>query len=232
MIDWHSHILPKMDDGSRSVEESNSMLGLMKDQGVTHVIATPHFYANDESVQKFLDRRSASYELLMQSRDVGECPQIICGAEVRYYPGISKLQELDLLTVQGTKILLLEMSISKWTEYTVKELVDIANTRRLRVVLAHIERYVALQNKGTFERLIDHGLLMQSNAGFFKGFGDRHKAMNLLNAGMIHFIGSDAHNLTTRAPNINVAYDLITKKNGQEYVYMMNEFGHKVLGYK
>jgi protein-tyrosine phosphatase len=46
MIDWHSHILPLMDDGSRSVDESVSMLNLMSDQGVSHVIATPHFYAN------------------------------------------------------------------------------------------------------------------------------------------------------------------------------------------
>ena len=53
MIDWHNHLLPNMDDGSRSVEESLAMLRAQAAQGVTTVMATPHFYANDESVASF-----------------------------------------------------------------------------------------------------------------------------------------------------------------------------------
>ena len=50
MIDWHSHVLPQMDDGSKSAEESLAMLKMQSEQGVDTVIATPHFYANDESL--------------------------------------------------------------------------------------------------------------------------------------------------------------------------------------
>ena len=57
MIDWHSHILPELDDGSRSVAESIYLINMQKAQGVGTVIATPHFYADDESVESFLERR-------------------------------------------------------------------------------------------------------------------------------------------------------------------------------
>ena len=64
MIDWHSHVLPQLDDGSRSLEESVAMLEALKCQGVDTVIATPHFYANEESVEAFLERRKKSHDLL------------------------------------------------------------------------------------------------------------------------------------------------------------------------
>ena len=64
MIDFHTHILPRMDDGSRSVEESLEMLDSMRQQGVKTVFATPHFYANDESVDSFLERREASLKAM------------------------------------------------------------------------------------------------------------------------------------------------------------------------
>ena len=64
MIDWHSHILPGMDDGSRNVTESIALLNMQTSQGIRTVIATPHFYANDESVETFLERRRNAYEAL------------------------------------------------------------------------------------------------------------------------------------------------------------------------
>ena len=66
MIDFHSHILPLMDDGSRSVEESCKMLEELSSQGVTKVAATPHFSANNETVEKFLERRKSSFGMLKE----------------------------------------------------------------------------------------------------------------------------------------------------------------------
>ena len=232
MIDWHSHVLPLMDDGSQSVQESCSMLSLMKAQGVTHVIATPHFYANDESVDEFLDRRKAAYELLMNNIDSADYPKIICGAEVRYYPGIAKMKDLDRLTIKDTNLILLEMPMSKWTEYAINELIDLTNTRGFVVVLAHIERYIPFQSRDVISRLVDCGILIQCNAAFFEGFVSKHRALYLLNSGLIHFIGSDCHNLTTRVPYLDLAYDFILKKKGQEYLSQMNEFGYQALAYK
>ncbi len=231
MIDWHSHILPAMDDGSRCIEESIEMLNLLVEQGVSCVIATPHFLANEESVESFLQRRRASYDTLMQAVNSNH-PTVLCGAEVKYYAGISKMENLKALTIEGTNILLLEMPMIKWTEYTIKELIELSRMRGLTVVLAHIERYLSLQEKGTFERLSENGLLMQTNASFYVGFFNKHKALRLLEEGIVQFIGSDCHNLTSRAPNLTPAYELIEKKLGEHFVSQMNEFGHYALGYK
>ena len=229
MIDWHSHILPEMDDGSQSVHESESMLESLKSQGATCVIATPHFLANEESVEDFLMRRRASYEMLMRNRDCGQL-RVICGAEVKYYPGIAKMKDLEKLAIENTKFLLLEMPMTRWTEYTVKELIELAGVRGLTIIMAHIERYLNLQAKGTIERLYENGLLMQVNASFFERIGSRRKALRMLGSGMIHFIGSDCHNMTTRPPRLDSAYSIIEKNFGEYYISQMNEFGYHALG--
>ncbi|MBQ2388915.1 MAG: capsular polysaccharide biosynthesis protein, partial [Clostridia bacterium] len=67
MIDVHSHILPEFDDGAKSVDESINMLKILKDQGITHVIATPHFKMTDDkkSIDDFLIKREESYQKLI-----------------------------------------------------------------------------------------------------------------------------------------------------------------------
>ena len=230
MIDWHSHVLPGVDDGSRNVEESLTMLDALWAQGVDLVMATPHFYANLTTVDDFLAKRNAAYESL--APHLGEeRPQVMCGAEVRYYSGISQMQDLERLTLGDTNLLLLEMPMNRWTEYTIQELLTLASTRRLKIVMAHIERYLSYQGKGVFERLIENGFLMQVNASFFGGLGSRHKALKMLSSGKIHMIGSDCHNMTTRPPQIERAYELIEKKFGEHFVFQMTDFGYAVIGH-
>jgi protein-tyrosine phosphatase len=97
-----------MDDGSKRVQESLELLSMLSAQGVDTVIATPHFYANDESVDRFLERRAECYGRLCDALPDG-VPKMLLGAEVSYYPGISRLEGLSRLCIEGTDILLLEM---------------------------------------------------------------------------------------------------------------------------
>ena len=83
MIDWHTHILPEMDDGSHCVAESISMVNMQAAQGVSTIIATPHFYANHDTVSSFLDRREKTYGML-KAELPREAPDIKLGAEVLY----------------------------------------------------------------------------------------------------------------------------------------------------
>ena len=230
MIDWHSHILPNIDDGSQSVAESIELLKSLKEQDVDTVVATPHFIANNESIESFLNRREASYNEL-KSELTAELPNLVLGAEVKYYPGISRLDDIKKLRIEGSRLLLLEMPISKWTEYTVKELVDLANSKKATIVLAHIERYFSLQKQEVWNRLYESGILMQVNASFFKGLSKR-KALKMLQDGKIHFIGSDCHNITSRPPNMNKATDLIAKKMSFSFISQMNEYGYSMLAKK
>lgn len=229
MIDWHCHILPGMDDGSKDTDESLAMLQMLGQQGVDTVIATPHFYANDESVEDFLRRRRESYEAL-RSIPSDKLPNILLGAEVRYYPGIGRLSELNRLCVENSRLLLLEMPMEKWTAYTARELVEIANAKGLRLILAHIERYLSVQNSEIWNKLYDAGIIMQVNTRFFTEFSTRRKAFSLLQNGGIHLIGSDSHNLKYRPPRLEKAYDMLRKKFGDDFVSQFTEYGEALLG--
>ncbi len=228
MIDWHSHILPKIDDGSRDADESIALLGMLKEQGVDTVVATPHFFADDMSVEKFLSRRQRSLDAVRAAFKGGEI-DIVSGAEVRYYPGIGKLDSLEKLCIEGSNLLLLEMPMGEWTDYTVRELSDIANTLGVRLMLAHIERYLTVQRKSVWSKLYESGVLMQVNASFFNELFTRHKALSMLKNGDIHFIGSDCHNVRHRPPMLGKAYEVIRKKFGDDLAYQFDGYGRDLL---
>ena len=228
MIDFHSHILPGVDDGSASVEESLELRRMLASQGVDTVVATPHFYPDRTSVRDFLDRRNAAYEKLCEC-DLSGLPQIILGAEVKFYDSISRLPELELLCAGESKVMLLEMPFSKWSEMTLKEVEAILCSGRVKVVLAHIERYLSFQTPDAWERLLGNGALTQVNAGFFTGFFNKRKALNMLASGMINVIGSDCHNLTTRQPLIGKASEVIANRFGPECLDYISEFTRDLL---
>lgn len=228
MIDWHSHVLPALDDGSKSLEESLKLFEMLLAQGVDTVIATPHFYANDETVSAFLERRDASYKTLCEALP-SDAPRVLLGAEVSYYPGICRHEELLALCVEGTSLLLLEMPFSKWTEYTVREVEEICSQGSVTVALAHIERYIDMQDASVFGRLFERGALMQVNASFFNRRVTRRNALKLLGSGRVHLIGSDTHNVRTRPPQLADAYNIIEKKFGKNFIDEINEFGYSQL---
>ncbi|MBQ7170756.1 MAG: hypothetical protein IJR89_00605 [Clostridia bacterium] len=229
MIDWHSHVLPGMDDGSRDVTESLSLIRAEVLQGVRTVIATPHFCANAEPAASFLERRERAMEALKAALPEGS-PEIRLGAEVKYYQGISRMADLKALRTEGSKVLLLEMPMSVWSEYTVRELVGLAGDGSVQLVLAHVERYFSFQTAAVRDRIREAGILTQVNASFFASFASKRKATALLREGKIQLIGSDCHNMTSRPPRIGQAYDVIQKKFGENYVSQMNEYGCSLLG--
>ncbi len=229
MIDWHSHILPGIDDGSKNVEESRLLLDSLNKQGVDTVIATPHFYADNDSVDAFLEKRKKAFEKLSLVLP-DKSPEILLGAEVRYYPGISRMKDLEKLSIGKTDLLLLEMSMSVWSEYTVRELRELSGMGIVRIILAHVERYLPIQKKGVWEQLLEDDIIMQTNANHFQSILTKRKAIHLLENGMIHIIGSDCHNMTTRPPKLEKAFHFIKDKLGEEFLTRMDEYGHFILG--
>lgn len=228
MIDFHSHILPELDDGSKSPEESIAMLECLKEQGVSCVVATPHFSVNYESTLKFIERRKNSYNKL-KGLLTSDLPRIVLGAEVSYYEGISKMENLSDLCIEGTQMLLLEMPSSRWSEYVVNELYNLSSRGSFTPVIAHIERYLSYQSSDVFDTLLKNDVLMQVNSDFVTGFFTKHKALSLFKKEKIHFIGSDCHNMTTRPPEIRKSYDVIEKKLGKDFLDCFVDYGNGML---
>jgi protein-tyrosine phosphatase len=227
MIDFHSHILPLVDDGSQSISESAELLALLAGQNVDTVFATPHFYATDDTPDAFFERRKSAYQLL-RSNHIG-APEVLLGAEVAYFPGVSRMSALCEMRLERTKLLLLEMPIIKWSDYVVSELLELASSREIKPVLAHIERYIDYQHKSVVEKLLDSGILMQANASVFINPKTRRKALKMLKHGKVHFIGSDCHNLTVRPPKIGTAFEIIKKELGSEFLSRIDCFSRSFI---
>lgn len=229
MIDLHSHILPCVDDGSSSVDESIALLKMLSEQGVDLVCATPHFDPSRDTPASFLVQRQHSYEKLISALPEPS-PKIVLGAEVMFFSGISGMKELSVLSLDGTKLLLLEMPMMPWSDYTLRELMNLAASGSVRIVLAHFERYLVFQKADVWDRLARNGVLLQSNASFFINPKTRRKALKMLKNGQIHFIGSDCHNTGSRSPKIDEAMSIIENKLGKQIAEEIDSFGKSFFG--
>ncbi len=211
MIDIHCHVLPGMDDGSKTVEESVQLLRASAQQGIMQMAATPHFYPEQNSPEVFLERRARAEEKLEGILPSG-LPALRMGAEVYYFEGINRTRAIDDLRIAGTELLLLEMPFSPWSKRMLQEVTELQAHDGITVLLAHIERYLGFQETRVWEDLIQAGVLMQCNAGFLLNWRTRRKAMRMLKAGRIHFVASDCHNMQLRPPNLGKAFALMDRR--------------------
>lgn len=227
MFDVHSHILPDFDDGSGSVEESLRMLRSSAKQNVKYIAATPHYYPEQEYPEDFLARRRQAEKVLADAvRYTGEenYPKLLVGAEVAFFNGISRSDIVKQLCYKGTDLILIEMPCREWSEKVVNELLSIHYMLELRPIIAHIERYMAYQQRGVIRKLVDAGIYIQANAGFFYDKSTSTKALKMLKKGQIHLLGSDCHNMTVRKPNMGKAAQVIEQKFGQQMLDDMYKF--------
>ena len=211
MLDIHSHILPKMDDGSTSTEMSMKMLRTSRKQGVTTMISTSHFYGDNESPEHFLMRRAHAFKKIEPLLSDGE-PEILLGAEVLYFPGMSHSESIKQLAIQGTDLILIEMPFITWTDRIFDELITLQYNFQLQIILAHVERYQAIQKRGIYETLFEQPFYFQCNASAFTSRRSRKLAMHMMDHDLLHFLGTDCHNTDKRPPNMEEAQKVVEKK--------------------
>lgn len=212
MVDFHSHILPQMDDGSRSIQESLEMLRMSAEQGIQVMAATSHFYAEENTVERFLERRETAWKALSEKMEPG-MPKVLLGAEVYYFEGMQRVESLSRLRIEGTNLLLLEMPFSPWSDRMVAEIMAVNRLPDTKVALAHIDRYLRFQKAAVWDTLLENGVLMQVNASFFFNRFSKHKALRMAKKGQIHLLGSDCHNMTSRPPQLGEAMKFLESRN-------------------
>lgn len=186
MIDFHAHILPGADHGSDSVETSLGQLALAEKAGVDIIVATSHFYPESDTVERFVQRRARTLELL-RSQYHGPV-RILPGAEVHLCPGLDHLAGLEQLCVQGTDVILLELPFQPVSNSMWETLVRFTDAP-LRPVLAHVDRY----SSGTIESLFDLGFPGQLNAEGLCKLRGRGLLLDWIDEGQILALGSDIH---------------------------------------
>ena len=228
MIDLHTHILPGVDDGSPDAATSAQMLALMQQQGVELLAATPHFYAWNDDPEAFLQRRQQGFDRLTEAGI--HTDRILPGAEVAYFDGMSKSQVLQQLQLGHTGLLLVEMPFRNWNDRIIRDICELPMQLNLQPVLAHVDRYAGRQQLPKYkDTLLANGVFFQCNAdAFLKGWSSR-RYFKMLAMGQIHFLGSDCHNLTSRAPNLGAAATAIGKKIGPGLLPELKAFQKELL---
>lgn len=231
VIDFHSHILPGIDDGSKNTDQSLAMLQMQWQQGIREIVATPHFYPQHDRLESFLERRKESEAALREKiRGIPNIPQLHIGAEVHYFRGISDCEELPLLTIDGGQYILVEMPHGIWTEEMYHQLERIHTKRNLYPIIAHIDRYLGIFRAAKLlQRLEELPVLIQANAEFFLERKREKTAMRMLQDGKIHLLGSDCHNLNDRKPNLSEALQKIEKRLGASGMETIRKFENLVL---
>ena len=231
VVDFHSHILPNVDDGSASIEESISLLQMEKQQGVDLVVATPHFYAQHDTPEKFLRRRARAEDALREEMSrYSDLPEIKIGAEVYFYRGISDSDAITELTIDSKRCILIEMPVSPWTDSMYRELEDLYVKRGLTPIIAHVDRYLGrFRTFGIPKRLGELPVLVQANAEFFLNQSTSAKAMRMLKRDQIHLLGTDCHNLGSRKPNLGEAVELINRRLGAGAIEQINACAYAAL---
>ncbi len=216
MIDFHSHVLPGIDDGSRNVETSLKMLQKSAEQGVSVMAATPHFYADEMSVDGFLENRQRAYEKLLESGIEGRAPELLLGAEVAFFSGMAQAGRLGELTYKEGDVLLLEMPFRPWSRRDAEEVVSLIKDRGFTVILAHLERFMTRDNRRFIEKLLAAGAIAQINAESIEHRRGRQKLVEMFKAGSVKFLGSDCHGMHRRPPNMDVGIRALTEELGED----------------
>jgi len=218
IVDIHSHILPNIDDGAKDAQTSILLLRKLKEQGVTHVFATPHFIAQENSLDDFLKTREESYKTLLEAIGDEDLPKVYLGAEVYCFRGMGSSKELSKLKLGNTNLVLIELPNGYVTKSLLDDIGRINQNLGLVPVFAHIERYMGEKQFSELLKFIEkNDCYAQINGQSLLSFGLRQKMKKLIKKGYISFVASDTHSLTGRPPVLDRAFKILNKINSKMY---------------
>lgn len=220
IADMHCHILPGLDDGSKDMEQTMSMIKIAYSEGVRLIIATPHYHIGKVKVD--ISEAKKLIETIKESiKEKYPDLEIYCGQEIYYYSeAMEDIENKRAATMAGSEYVLLEFSTDvSYTEIT-SAIYD-TTSHGYHPILAHIERYECLAKRpDRIAELIEAGAYMQVNAKTVAGeYGKQIQKFikKLLKKEYIHFISSDAHSDRSRAPHFNEAEKVLSKACSAEY---------------
>ncbi len=226
MIDTHLHILPGVDDGPETIQESLALARALVQEGIHSAIVTPHY--NDEFPQRSAAEIQERVNELQQELEHYNIPlRLFVGHEALIKPGlIEDLQSGRLATLNHSRYLLLELWYSTWLPETERVIFEL-QAYGIVPVITHPERYRAIQkDPARLTALVRQGVLTQLTASSLIGMQGntaRHCAEALLKRGLIHCIASDAHGLQRRPPGVLLGLQRASALLGQALVYQMTE---------
>lgn len=226
MIDIHCHILAGIDDGAQTDNDSLAMAKVAVQEGITTIVATPH-HKNGRYLNPKQDVLLKVSELNKRLQDEQIDLKILPGQETAISGEfLEDYENGHVLTLNETNYVFVELPSDHVPRYTEKMLFDL-QLKGLIPVIVHPERNREIHERPELlYKLVEKGALAQLTAGSVCGrFGKKIKRFSeqLIEANLVHFIASDAHNITSRGFHLQQAYDVVEKLYGMDMVYLYRE---------
>jgi protein-tyrosine phosphatase len=202
MIDLHTHILPGVDDGAKTIEQSLSMVKQAEQAGITTICATPHVL--QQATPQFEEKIKRSFDSLKTKIAQSGCKvYLTLGSEIYVREDLDSLKRFDFFTLNNTgRYLLMELPWGQFPPHLDRIVFELQLEGRIPII-AHPERSITAKKQlANAENLVQKGALMQINAGSLLGlFGRkiRRAAEELLRKNLAHFLASDAHDHLARS---------------------------------
>lgn len=221
MIDIHSHLIPNVDDGSKSPEETFELIKEAEKAGITDIVLTPHYIANSyEQDPRTLILIKDKLKQILDKENINVNLHI--GMEVYIVDNLIELiKQGRLLTLAGSKYLLMELPLNTNVQYLDMVIFKLIENNIVPII-AHPERYKFVQEKpDNVKKLIDSGCLIQSNIGSILGIYGKHAKKTiiyLLKNSLVHFLATDAHRENTIYPMLKKAIKKIERIIGKEKI--------------
>ena len=193
ICDVHSHVLPAIDDGARSLSHSCELLSAMAARGVKCLALTPHYDAALAPMDEFVRERAKAFARLAETPEA-QGMTLTLGAEFYLNDTIFNYEDITPLCYEGTKLVLTELEFGDtFTRTAQKRLLRFAEAFGVTPVLAHVDRYPFFRDLRLLEELWEMGCLFQWNLSSCLGFFGRRRFFRAFDRGLVHFLGGDVH---------------------------------------
>lgn len=228
MIDFHSHVLPGIDDGAKNVEESVEILDMMAKAGVEVLFCTPHFYPHKQSLERFLQKRQEAYEKLLPYIKP-EHPKLRMGAEILLSSRLDR-EALMQLRLEGTDFVLIEMPYVHFSQSMYDVFYEVADTEGIKVLVAHIERYLESNSLDEVEELFsEENAIGQINCTSLRKFGLRRNCLKLIRHGFVQALGSDYHRIERGYALLDEGVEILRKKLRENELSALMQASEQIL---
>lgn len=225
-VDLHSHLVPGVDDGSSSIEESRTSLAILYAEGVRTLVTTPHLLVphleDDDAIDRELSRHRSAFDRLHEAIE-GEpgLPALGLGQEI-WAPdaaAMHRVADRADIGLAGSKSMLVEFGFD--LRGTHVDVIEAAVAAGRRIVIAHPERYRYARGTSPLDLMREWramGALLQVNAGSFSGHyrasspGSLELAWEMAAAGLVDLVATDHHGIRRAGVSPGEAYDVLRSR--------------------
>lgn len=221
--DYHTHILPAMDDGPKTVEESCTMLRALYSQGVRRCVLSPHYFSNAEPIDEFLNRRSECFKNLNKQFDGENMPSLYLGAETHLIKNMAR-HDLKPLCINGSDILLLEFPWHDFEPWMVDEIEQIVYSQQITPMIAHVDRVMKMFSQKNLDALLGiDDFIFQINNDSLCDYFSRRQITSIFDGRLKCVLGSDSHDSVKRRPNFDSMKKCMSKSKYDGFMTAVEE---------